>query len=569
MSPAAWELAYEDKLAALHKHASQLSLANGIDEISKYTIDAMENALGFDVADITVIKNNCLTMVGRSGKTQLFNDIPLSGRGITARVANTKASIRVTDTRKEPSYVDGKGPDWNGPPSMLSELAVPVIVDGETVAVLNVESKQLNAFSISDQELLETLAFHVRSAFKRLRYEAELRKYSEGLQKLVDEKTRELRESEIELRTTKERLEYIISSNPAVIYSARPLPDLSDWELTFVGDRVFSLLGYAPERFVGHPEFWRQHVHPQDLQVNREIVQKLWKNGHVTFDYQFQHKDRSYRWIREEATATRDTNGNPIEVNGYWTDVTALKQTEQALIESEKRLAESKRLAAIGATTAMVGHDLRNPLQGIAAAIHLLKNRYKHESIDRQENVMNEVELLDMIDESVSYMDKIVSDLQNYAATIHPETVNLSTAEVLKETLSTITIPLSSNISINVNEDAKTISADPILVKRIFTNLITNALQAMPHGGELKITARREGEDELISFYDTGEGIPDETLPRLFEPFFTTKAKGQGLGLAVCKRLVEAQGGAITVDSRNRGGCTFTVKLPAPTMERD
>jgi signal transduction histidine kinase len=103
---------------------------------------------------------------------------------------------------------------------------------------------------------------------------------------------------------------------------------------------------------------------------------------------------------------------------------------------------------------------------------------------------------------------------------------------------------------------------DPGLMKRVFSNLIANAVQAMPEGGELTVDASKSDEEALVSFHDTGVGIPQEDFSKLFSPFFTTKAKGQGLGLAVCKRLVEAHGGEITVESRLGEGTTFTIRLP-------
>ena len=119
-------------------------------------------------------------------------------------------------------------------------------------------------------------------------------------------------------------------------------------------------------------------------------------------------------------------------------------------------------------------------------------------------------------------------------------------------------------VSVTVDKGAETLNADPDLIKRVFMNLITNAIQAMPQGGELEITAQKNGEEELISFRDTGVGVSQETLPKLFGPLFTTKAQGQGLGLAVCKRVMEAHGGTITVDSTVGKGSTFTARLPIP-----
>lgn len=100
------------------------------------------------------------------------------------------------------------------------------------------------------------------------------------------------------------------------------------------------------------------------------------------------------------------------------------------------------------------------------------------------------------------------------------------------------------------------------MLKRAFINLIQNAVQAMPNGGTLKINAQRQGNHVFISVEDTGEGIPEEVKSKLFTPLFTTKSKGQGFGLAVVKRLVEAQDGKITFNSHKGKGTTFTIQLP-------
>jgi PAS domain S-box-containing protein len=134
------------------------------------------------------------------------------------------------------------------------------------------------------------------------------------------------------LRCAQERLACLIQSNPAVIYLGKPLADLSDWEYTFVSDRVISMLGYKPHEVIGHPEFWASHVHPEDLQPTLEAIQTLWKQGQLSFRYRFQHKDGSYRWIREETNVHRDVNGRPVQVYGYWTDA-----TERVRLEEENK----------------------------------------------------------------------------------------------------------------------------------------------------------------------------------------------------------------------------------------
>jgi len=113
-----------------------------------------------------------------------------------------------------------------------------------------------------------------------------------------------------------------------------------------------------------------------------------------------------------------------------------------------------------------------------------------------------------------------------------------------------------------IPEDLPKVMVDPTFMKRVFTNLFTNALQAMPDGGRLTIRAHKTKEAVSISVEDTGVGIPEEKLDKIFTPLFTTKSKGIGLGLSICKRLLEAQGGSITVKSQVGKGSTFTLKIP-------
>jgi PAS domain S-box-containing protein len=137
---------------------------------------------------------------------------------------------------------------------------------------------------------------------------------------------------EAENRIAKERLDHLIQSNPAVIYSGKPTADLSDFKLTYVSERVVAMLGYEPEELIGHPEFWTNHIHPEDLQPLLERIQNLWKKGQVTFRFRLQNKDGSYRWIRDEVMVVRDVSGKPFEVYGFWIDI-----TESMRLEEENR----------------------------------------------------------------------------------------------------------------------------------------------------------------------------------------------------------------------------------------
>jgi len=241
-----------------------------------------------------------------------------------------------------------------------------------------------------------------------------------------------------------------------------------------------------------------------------------------------------------------------------------VEERTRELKEAQERLLRVERLAAIGETAAMVGHDLRNPLQVILNTLYLARQKLGSLNIKEREALENQgfFPLYKRIGGQVEYMNKIVSDLQDYARPLKPKLVETSLRQLIDGTLSSVKVPENVKVSEAVEEDFPKLMVDPELMKRAFINLVTNALQAMPSGGRLAIGASRTEETASISVEDTGVGIPEENLPMLFQPLFTTKPKGQGFGLPVSKRIVEAHGGAITVESQVGRGSTFMVHIP-------
>ena len=270
-----------------------------------------------------------------------------------------------------------------------------------------------------------------------------------------------------------------------------------------------------------------------------------------------------------------------FQMEDKWHAVTIIRDiTERKLLEEElkrysehlerlveertRKLREVERLAAIGATAAMIGHDLRNPLQAIINTLYLTDKKLKSMRA-RDRKIMEKhgfLELRRTLLEQVEYMDKIISSLQDYARPYKPNLTPTSLHELVNSVLLTLSIPDNVEVNVLIPEDLPKVMVDPTFMKRVFTNLFTNALQAMPDGGRLTIRAHKTEEAVSISVEDTGVGIPEEKLDKIFTPLFTTKSKGIGLGLSICKRLLEAQGGSITVKSQVGKGSTFTLKIP-------
>lgn len=273
------------------------------------------------------------------------------------------------------------------------------------------------------------------------------------------------------------------------------------------------------------------------------------------------------RYRQVSSAPVRDSEGNIIGSVSVVRDITELKQLqnrlqehaenlEKLVEERTKQLKDSERLAAIGQTAGMVGHDIRNPLQAISGDLYLIREELR--SMPKSEAMEESVEA---IEENTAYINKIVSDLQDYTRPLTPNIVEINIKDLIKSTLIVVNIPENIKTEVTIQENLS-LKVDPTYLRRALTNLTTNAVQAMPNGGKLTIKVLSNKDRTIISVKDTGVGIPEEAKPNLFKPLFTTKSKGQGLGLAVVKRLTEALGGTVTFESQEGKGTKFIIELP-------
>jgi PAS domain S-box-containing protein len=240
------------------------------------------------------------------------------------------------------------------------------------------------------------------------------------------------------------------------------------------------------------------------------------------------------------------------------------KNLEKLVEERTKQLKDSERLAAIGATAGMVGHDIRNPLQAITSDVYLAKTDLA--SIPESEEKNNVQESLVEIEKNVSYINKIVTDLQDFAKHISPKLEETDLEQIIHLVLANLKIP--ENVAVNhfIGKDFPKLKVDQSYLQRILTNLANNAIQAMPKGGKLTINAVQKGQKAVISVEDTGEGIPENVKSKLFTPLVTTKAMGHGFGLAAVKRFTEGMGGTVTFESEVGKGTKFIIELPVSRL---
>jgi signal transduction histidine kinase len=255
---------------------------------------------------------------------------------------------------------------------------------------------------------------------------------------------------------------------------------------------------------------------------------------------------------RAVTSSSRDEIGELARAFGRMTE--NLERTQAQLVQSEK-------LASIGEMSAAVAHGLRNPLASLRAAAQLVR---------RHPGASSSTEHLNAIVDEVDRLDRRISHLLSFSrpAPYHP--LKESVPRLIEGLLPTFSQPLRERgveLQLELSAVLPEVRVDPIQLEQALVEIVSNALDAMPEGGRLRIGASLNGNgtspsEVSIEIADTGPGIPDQVLPSVCEPFFTTRQEGTGLGLAIAKRYVEQNGGRLEIVSRP-GGTTVRVRLPA------
>lgn len=377
------------------------------------------------------------------------------------------------------------------------------------------------------------------------------------------------KELETWLVESEQRFKLAVDAAKMLVYEIDP-----DSGKMMIVQGLQKLLGYSSKEISQTSEWWNNHVHFKDAKKYGEFRKILSVPKDNSIHYRMQHKDGTYIIVEDFSRTLMDTNKKVIVV-GVVRDVTRrvtaerelelyTKHLEEVLDERTKELKDAERLSAIGQTAAMVGHDIRNPLQSIVSSIFLVNVELN--ALPDSKEKTNAQEELAAITEQILYIDKIISDLQNYAKPLMPKIVEVDLGKLIITILSELTVPNDIQVEIKTDEPV-VLNLDPMFFKRIIVNLVTNATQAMPDGGVLTVHSFIRGNEAIIMVKDTGYGIPEEIQEKIFSPLFTTKSKGQGFGLAVVKRLVEALGGNVTFESQAGAGTKFIVRIPLKTND--
>jgi PAS domain S-box-containing protein len=406
------------------------------------------------------------------------------------------------------------------------------------------------------------------------------------LQQMLESLTVEITErkqTEKALRASEQRFQRLAQNAQDIIYRYRFLPERS---FEYVSPVATVITGYTPEEHYADPDLGLKLVHPDDRPLLTAATQ-----GASDYDkpltLRWVRKDGAIIWTEQRNVLIYDQAGNLVEIEGIARDITERKQAEEALWESNQRLQEAlaelkqtqekmvqqERLAAVGQLAAGIAHDFNNLLTSMLGYAELLRM-----SPDTPEAVRADLEKIIASGRRAAHLVRQILDF-SHKSIRRPKQLDLS--PFIKETVKFLerTIPETIHLSLEIEPGEYLIEADPTQIQQMLTNLVLNARDAMPAGGELRVILSRveaqgevscvacnqavEGDWICLTVTDSGSGILPEVLPRIFEPFFTTKEVGQGSGLGLSQVLgiIQQHAGHIVLNSQASQGTTVTTYL--------
>jgi PAS domain S-box-containing protein len=382
----------------------------------------------------------------------------------------------------------------------------------------------------------------------------------------LEQETRKLSEAKSFLRVQKKQLG-LLDQNQAMLFWTLDL----NLEPLYFSESVKDLTGYTAEEALMLPALGLMHESSREevfvtLATYLEKEQKAPFRGSVSIRIKQQRKDKTTFWSANYVTFLRDNNDKAIGITGVTVDIDDTVKNEERQKSLENDLQEARQRELVGRVAGGVAHDFNNSLQTIIGYSELLENEIKTGRATDDYVIQSSKQIL----KSATSASELVRQL---LALGRRQTLTLETFDIgkwlnnLEPLIHTI---LDSSIALTMDiPGGLTVEGDRSQLERVIANLTLNAKDAMPSGGQFRITARQQdGHIEMV-FSDNGSGIPESILPQIFEPFFTSKSfdQGSGLGLAVSAGIIEQHKGEIIAQSQEGYGASIRIRLPVATGE--
>ncbi|KRE90535.1 hypothetical protein ASG89_09630 [Paenibacillus sp. Soil766] len=422
----------------------------------------------------------------------------------------------------------------------LCKATEPILVDDREKVALAI--KRAILVGMSDIE------------YKITRHDGDIRHLRSQIERVVLEGGRMAVRGLVHDITIHKRIEHELIQSKAKLEIAQEIAGLGHYEwdtihnVVYISEELHALFGCKNDVKQMPIEDLLESIHPDDQMKSKTAIKNALHQGTLDLVYRIVIRDE-IRFLHTLARTTYDEWGRALCLFGTVQDITVQKQTEELLRKTEK-------LHVAGQLAAGIAHEIRNPLTALKGFVKLMchandasKLRYYHimqEEFNRIELILGELLILAK-PQAIAYMP-------HDPVTILDEVIQLLNTEAIMNNVEIILIANTILHSVNCERNQ---------IKQVFVNVIKNAIEAMPSGGILTITAHNQANGVKLQFVDQGQGISEERLPRIGEPFYTTKEKGTGLGMMVSFTIIEEHHGEIRYQSKLGVGTTVTIQLPA------
>ncbi len=513
-----------DELTILYEIMKISASSPNLDKMLKSIMSSLNNFFKFEALGILLVDESTKKLIPHSTSYDQVSIKEIGalglcvGKGITGWVAEKGEPLLVNDVRKDDRYVCRLQ-------NIRSEMCVPLKVGQKVIGVVDVRSRALNAFSEDDLRLLSIVGGQLATIIDNLHlYE-------------------EIKQSEEKYRTVVEG----VREGVAVLGP--------DFKFKYVNNRLSEIFDYTKEELTGMDFRNVLTEESQQSVVDRYLrwVRKEEDTPHL--EVAILRKDKEIRSVEMSNKGMKDFQGN-LSFVALIRDITEKKKMEQRLLEAEK-------LRALAEMASGVAHDFNNALAAILGNTQLLLYTVQDEKLK---------ETLKTIEKVTKDSAQTVRRLQDFTRKkVHEELYNVDMNAVVKDSIE-ITKPkwkdeaqsrgIRIEVVSNLGEIAS-VSGSASELREMLTNMIFNAIEAMPRGGKIEIRTFEKKRKVYVAISDTGIGIGEDVKKKIFEPFFTTKPfTNTGLGLSMSYGIVKRFGGEIEVESKVECGTTFTIILP-------
>jgi PAS domain S-box-containing protein len=377
--------------------------------------------------------------------------------------------------------------------------------------------------------------------------------------------------TEQSLRDLNARLDFLLSSSPVTLYTSEATPP---YAATFISDNIEAMLGYTPDEFLTTPNFWADRLHPDDCERVFSGMGDVFKHGHHTHTYRFRHHDGSWCHMEDGVHLINDASGKPVEMIGYFLDITARKAAEEAVLTLNAQLEQrvKDRTAELEATnkeletfTYSVSHDLKAPLRGIDGYSSILLQEYA-EKLDE-----NAKQYLRNVRKAAQQMGSLINDLLAYSK-LERSDVELSpvnSGDVIDALLDEFADHRFDHAAaVTVSASCTAVRADRDGLTMALRNLIGNALKFSQDVSQpqIEIGSSETAGAHLLWVRDNGMGFDMKYHDQIFAIFKRLKQgekyPGTGVGLAIVHKAMSRMGGRAWAESTPGMGATFYLEIP-------